>query len=331
MKLSKGKVIVIVFVLVVVATIAALLYFNANKTEPTEPQKDLIAVSDNDTHETVAPTEEGEGDKVYDLEPVVKIDSKNFKYDPFAEDAGWGDESIFEGNIILEGSGKRNESGSQIVVEGSQSNDSPNSRELTPAEARAALMNEVKSSDYHYRINVNDFSDGFGIFMNPKYDLKISRIMKDTGYLHGPNGTEVGITELDPSISIDEHRKKLLTDSGYRNVYSYSDGAILEYGTSITIGSGIDDFENTKYYNAWRYNDESMNDYGGQLFCDTEMKSTFGEGYYIEMWHPTANLYYGYYLVEHNGRIFKGTGTSMYQDTLVDITLAAVDTCVYVY
>lgn len=155
--------------------------------------------------------------------------------------------------------------------------------------------------------------------------------MDGTGYISGPNDTDVGISELDPSMTLDEHRGKLLKDSGYSKVYRYSDGAILEYGTPITLGSGIDDFENTHYYNAWRCNDESMNDYGGQLFCDTEVKSKFGEGYYIELYNATSNLYYGYYLCNHNGRMFKAAGSSMYQDTLLDVVLATMDTCVYPY
>ena len=264
---------------------------------------------------------------------VASIDSKDFKYDPFSEDAGWGNESIFGSRIIVQGTGKKEDNKQGIQIEGSDSTNTANKniRTLSAAESQAAIMEEVKSVDYAYRINVNDFSDGFGVYMNPKYELVVGRIMGDTGYISGPNGTEVGITELDRSVSIDKHREKLLIDSGYRAVYDRSKEPMLEYGTPITLGSGIDNFESTPMYNAWDKQDFSMNDYGGQLFCDSRAESKFGKGYYIELYNASSQLYYGYYLVEHNGRIFKATGMSTYQDTLKDITMATVDTCVYPY
>lgn len=322
---------------VILCIVIGAVVYGTRKDNNAGDNVDLIEVPDSSEQEKV--DDDGKPDdvqlhEVEDVEEKSSVDTKNFKYDPFADDAGWGDESIFGSKIIVSGTGKRDESsgGSQVIIGDSNStSNNPNVRELSAAEARAAIMEEVKSSDYAYRINENDFSDGFGIYMNPKYDLSVGRIMGDTGYVSGPNGTEVGITELDNSLSIDEHRKTVLKDAGYRKVYDYSNGAIFEYNTPVTIGSGIDDFENTPYYVAWRYSDESMNDYGGQLFCDTTMESTFGEGYYIEMYNATSGLYYGYYIVEHNGRIFKATGMSTYRDTLLDVTLAAMDTCVYPY
>ncbi len=338
---SKAVTIAVIFLLLVIAGVA--IYLSNKPKEEEEAPVELHEVPVDTEDDTVSGNSTSEEEQPVELHEVDStedsglIDSKDFKYDPFAEDSGWGDESIFANHIIVSGGGKKDESsqGSQIIIadgeDGEVNTADKNTREMSAAEAKAAMMEKVKSGDYAYRINKNDFSDGFGIYMNPKYDLKIGRIMDDVGYIKGPNDTEVGIAELDPSISLEEHRKKLLIESGYRAVYNYSDGAMLAYDTPITLGKGIDDFENTPYYIAWRYNDESMNDYGGQLFCDTAMKSSFGEGYYIELYNATSNMYYGYFLVEHNGRIFKATGMSMYRDTILDITLATIDTCVYPY
>lgn len=317
---------------IVTAIAVSVVAYNLND-KPENNKEDLVEVplelNPTDTLKSNPESNEDNTD-----ETVEFIDSKDFTYDPFSDDAGWGSESIFGNKIIINGSGKRDDmQGSQIVIGESQSGNTAgkNTRKLSAAEAQASLMEEVKSSDYHYRINEKDFSDGFGIYMNPKYELIVGRIMGDTGYISAPNGTEVGITELDNSVSIEEHRKKILVDSGYMTVYNYSKEPMFAYGTPTTFGVGIDDFENSPMYTAWRCNDESMNDYGGQLFCDDTMKSKFGDGYYIEMYNVTSGLYYGYYLVEHNGRIFKATGMSMYQGTLRDITVATIDTCVYPY
>lgn len=326
MKLLKGKPAIIGAIILWLIVIAIILY-NGGSDSKDKPAE-LITVNKGlkpvDTADTDMTSNESN-----DIIITEGIDSKDFKYDPFAEDAGWGDESIFGSKIIVSGTGKRD--ASVDSEDGVKNSTKDRIRELTPAEARAAIMNEVKSSDYAYRINVNDFSDGFGIYMNPKYELVVSRIMNGTGYIGGPNGTEVGITELDNSISLNEHRKKVLVDGGYMEVYDYSKGAVFAYDTPVTFGVGINDFESMPYYTDWRCEDRSLNEYGGQLFCDTEIKSTFGSGYYIEMYNATSGLYYGYYLVEHNGRIFRATGMSTYRETLRDITLATVDTCVYPY
>lgn len=333
MKLSKGKLTVVAFIILVAIGVIAYVSLNEDNEEDAKEPLTLIEVPEDGT--VINDGDDAE-DKVelHETEPVEEAgtNSKNFVYDPFAEDAGWGDQSIFGDKIIINGTGQRAEiKESKYDSYTEETIAKKNTRQLSAAEAKASIMEEVKSNDYAYRINEKDFSDGFGIYMNPKYELSVSRIMGDTGYISAPNGTEVAITELDSRLSLNEHRKKLLIDSGYRAVYNYSSNPIFSYGTPVTLGVGIDNFESTPMYTAWRYNDESVNDYGGQLFCDTEVKSAFGEGYYIELYNATSGLYYGYYLVEHNGRMFKATGMSTYRDTLIDITMATIDTCVYPY
>lgn len=335
MSLSKGKIILAGAVAVCLVG-GGVFMFSHNSNDSVDTPLVLKEVQDDTDNIDDSVTEKEDAIELHEVQEsdAQVADKKNFKYDPFAEDAGWGDESIFGNHMIINGTGKKEESqGGLVIVDDSEQDSTAkkNTRALSSAEAQAAMMEEVKSNNYTYRINERSYSDGFGIYRNPKYELGVSRIMGDTGYISGPNDTEVGITELDNSVSLDEHRKKVLTDSGYGAVYRLSKGAAFEYNTPVTIGSGIDDFKNTSLYNLWRCKDLSVNNYGGQLFCDTEMKSSFGSGYYIELYNATSGLYYGYYIVEHNGRIFKATGKSMYRDTLLDVTLATIDTCVYPY
>lgn len=334
MKLSKGKLIAIGASATVVIIVSAIAYNGGgNKNPPVdesfelvEVPEDLTPVEDNSSEDVAEDT----GEEVENTATDV-IDSKNFVYDPFAEDSGWGNESVFGNKIVVSGTGQRDTSEQEQGGDSIENSTIKNTRELSAAEANAAMMERIKSKDYTYRINENDFSDGFGIYMNPKYEIVVSRIMQDTGYLRAPNDTEVGITELDPSVGLKQYRKEVLTSGGYRKIADFTDEPIFDYGTPVVEGTGIKDFENTRFYNDWHGNDESMSEYGGQLFCDTTAKSTFGSGYYIEMYRAGSSMYYGYYICEHNGRIFKATGMSEYRDTLRDIVLATIDTCVYPY
>lgn len=331
MKFLKGKMAFIVpAIFTVVALAVIILIYNrggaaeeplelTEVAEPLKPVEDLVNNDETQNSQEEVTTSDG-------------IDPKNFKYDPFAEDSGWGNESIFGNKIIIAGTGKADTSGLKVDESGEADTIAKkNTRKLSAAESQAALMEEVKSKDYNYRINEKDFSEGFGIYMNPKYELTVGRIMGDTGYIKAPNNTEVGITELDPKVSLMDHRKNLLTTVGYNSLALWTDEPSVPRDTPIAVGSGIDNFKNTKFYNMWVGHDLTVNDYGGQLWCDTKMESKFGSGCYIEVYSAGSESYYGYYLVEHNGRIFKATGMSTYRDTLLDIVLATIDTCVYPY